>query len=821
MAPRGQLHIGYHDDEAAENSKRIPMKLKAKENTAYSATDSSCEGKTVMESTEIETTRTSRGRTRLDKLVWQRVQGIRKDVRFNKIGQPIGEFAGEMQSYIGVLAREKIKISYKTWKQVPSDVKESIWESVNLTYNIDPSWKKGCLNSANNKWRQYKAHLTQKFIFSKLDKPEELKKPPSGYGITRDDWSSFVISRMSDDFMKVRAEQKRRRKQNIYPHRLSRKGYARFADEIAGELCDDDEINRAIIWKKGRVDKKGQVEGDDLKMAIEKINDYVQQKREGKLHFEGAKKDILTKVFDSDEHAGHARGVGAHITPTIYFNVGRIWKSPPGDGHLLFQHKKEELEAKILISEQHQRIAEQNARLADQNARLVDQNARILKLEEMFKKGACDFDIDEKGSCSVKLHPISEGKVKTEESASNYETFNDDDMQVLSKDDFLQGKPVALTLESNTNIVAYGTIVHVNGAGKLRHGVPLPVNCMRFSIDEAVEKLAHLPFPISNECDTIGDAVGTHVAWPAHLVKMQDEKSRRKQNVDKRSNPVLPSSVPRSLNILYFYCKHALDHEKNISMIFDHDFFDEDYELLVHLEDIIPFYHLEPISTNCIVVYMWHLYRKMKRDNKLDKFRFMNPHTIPYMPYVTRLDKKGKIEHLNERASVLADRLSGASRNQLVLVPLNVGCHWILTVVDPYMEVVYLLDSLSHRNRYEDWKYVVNMSLRLFNSNKEMKGRKQAIWKVVKGPRQPDAKQCGFYVMRFMREIIEGNATSEKDSLSSIITLWKKLMKCVLNGRNAYKIIFMTRDARRIGLCFKIVLLMRRSHIVNIMIENM
>ncbi|XP_073155493.1 uncharacterized protein [Henckelia pumila] len=712
MAPRGQLHIGYHNDEAAENSKRIPMKLKAKENTAYSATDSSCEGKTVMESTEIETTRTSRGRTRLDKLVRQRVQGIRKDVRFNKIGQPIGEFAGEMQSYIGVLTREKIKISYKTWKQVPSDVKESIWESVNLTYNIDPSWKKGCLNSANNKWRQYKAHLTQKFIFSKLDKPE-LKKPPSGYGITRDDWSSFVISRMSDDFMKVRAEQKRRRKRNIYPHRLSRKGYARFADEIAGELCDDDEINRAIIWKKGRVDKKGQVEGDDLKMAIEKINDYVQQKREGKLHFEGAKKDILTKVFDSDEHAGHVRGVGAHITPTIYFNVGRIWKSPPGDGHLLFQHKKEELEAKILISEQHQRIAEQNARLADQNARLVDQNARILKLEEMFKKGACYFDIDEKGSCSVKLHPISLGKVKTEESASNYETFNDDDMQVLSKDDFLQGKPVALTLESNTNIVAYGTIVHANGAGKLRHGVPLPVNCMRISIDEAVEKLAHLPFPISNECDTIGDAVGTHVAWPAHLVKMQDEKSRRKQNVDKRSNPVLPSSVPRSLNILYFYY-------------------------------IIPFI-------------IWS----------------------QYLPIVLLFT---------------CDRLSGASRNQLVLVPLNVGCHWILTVVDPYMEVVYLLDSLSHRNRYEDWKYVVNMSLRLFNSNKEMKGRKQAIWKVVKGPRQPDAKQCGFYVMRFMREIIEGNATSEKDSLSSIITLWKKLMKCVLNGRNAYKFIFMTRQ---------------------------
>ncbi|XP_075483036.1 uncharacterized protein LOC142523231 [Primulina tabacum] len=137
-----------------------------------------------------------------------------------------------MQSYIGVLVREK------------------------LTYNVDQSWKKGCLNSANNKWQQYKAFLTQKFIFSKRDKTEDLKEPPTGFGITQDDRSSFVISSLSDDFMKVRDEQKKRRKQKIYPHRMSRKGYARFADKIADELCDDDEINRAIMWKKGRVNMK-------------------------------------------------------------------------------------------------------------------------------------------------------------------------------------------------------------------------------------------------------------------------------------------------------------------------------------------------------------------------------------------------------------------------------------------------------------------------------------------------------------------------------------------------------------------------------------
>ncbi|XP_073017221.1 uncharacterized protein [Primulina eburnea] len=76
---------------------------------------------------------------------------------------------------------------------------------------------------------------------------------------------------MSDDFIRLSDQQKERRKQNIYPHRLAHKGYACFAKKIAAELCDDDEINRAIIWKKGRLNKEGSFEGDDLTKRVDKI----------------------------------------------------------------------------------------------------------------------------------------------------------------------------------------------------------------------------------------------------------------------------------------------------------------------------------------------------------------------------------------------------------------------------------------------------------------------------------------------------------------------------------------------------------------------
>ncbi|XP_073153464.1 uncharacterized protein [Henckelia pumila] len=285
---------------------------KGKEKVEYATTRESWYGNTGLDSADTDTTRTPRGRTKMDSLAIQRVKGIKKDVAFNKLGQPVGEAAIGMQSYIGVVAREKVKISYKTWKQVPIDVKELICDSVNLSYNVDAKWKKGCLRSANSKWRQYKAHLTQTFILGKLDKPEELYEPPAIHGIPKDDWSAFVISRMSGDFIKLSEQQKDRRKQNVYPHRLSRKGYARFASEI---------------------------------------DDYIQQKRDGVLRIEGTKEDILSKALETKEYDGRVRGIGGHVTPTLYFNAGRTLKSSGVPTDVLVEHERKLMEANRIISE--------------------------------------------------------------------------------------------------------------------------------------------------------------------------------------------------------------------------------------------------------------------------------------------------------------------------------------------------------------------------------------------------------------------------------------------------------------------------------------
>lgn len=130
--------------DSTRKSKRIGQlaKLDKGKEVITAAREESCEGDKVLDSKDTISSRTSRGRTQLDKITKQRMQGIRNEVSFNNFGQPIGPAAVAMQSYIGVLARQKVNIKYKTWKQVPIAVKELIWESVNVS-------KLACFNNYN------------------------------------------------------------------------------------------------------------------------------------------------------------------------------------------------------------------------------------------------------------------------------------------------------------------------------------------------------------------------------------------------------------------------------------------------------------------------------------------------------------------------------------------------------------------------------------------------------------------------------------------------------------------------------------------------
>ena len=71
-------------------------------------------------------------------------------------------------------------------------------------------------------------------------------------------------------------------------------------------------------------------------------------------------------------------------------------------------------------------------------------------------------------------------------------------------------------------------------------------------------------------------------------------------------------------------------------------------------------------------------------------------------------------------------------------------------------ETVYFLDPLPGiRVVDEEAKNIINSAIKIYNSHIGRQGRKAPIWKTLPGTaKQPSSVECGYYVMRFMRDII-------------------------------------------------------------------
>ena len=77
-----------------------------------------------------------RGSTKMGALVERHEQQQeRLHVDFDANMNPIGAEEDKFISYVGYLARSKVRIVYLTWKLVPSKMKDLIWQQI-LVYNF-------------------------------------------------------------------------------------------------------------------------------------------------------------------------------------------------------------------------------------------------------------------------------------------------------------------------------------------------------------------------------------------------------------------------------------------------------------------------------------------------------------------------------------------------------------------------------------------------------------------------------------------------------------------------------------------------------------
>ncbi|BBH08776.1 hypothetical protein Prudu_021060 [Prunus dulcis] len=255
--------------------------------------------------------------------------------------------------------------------------------------------------------------------------------------------------------------------------------------------------------------------------------------------------------------------------------------------------------------------------------------------------------------------------------------------------------------------------------------------------------------------------------------KMKRRKKKnmttRRRNFFLRRNKLFTTTVievgdysnmeaPSSLKTLCRYVETTLvPEDKTLQFTIDKEVFGRERDTFLLPEDITQLAGMEEIGATVVAVYMRYLHDVLKQANMCSMVGFIDPATVSA--------NSGTIA---DRSRLVAARLQKTDGEQIFMMPYNPGRHWILLIVRAKRETVYFLDLC-----------------------RKSAGRKAVIWKTLSGtPKQPSSVECGYYVMRFMRDIImDPSLAFEKKYAKGNQeghTPKKQLMKSGMNGQSLF-----------------------------------
>uniref|UniRef100_A0A9I9EDG5 Uncharacterized protein n=1 Tax=Cucumis melo TaxID=3656 RepID=A0A9I9EDG5_CUCME len=255
---------------------------------------------------ETSTQKRKRGPTEMKEITHARSEGQKLVIEYNELGQAIGQNATKLKSFIGTTVRFHVPITYSDWPTVPKEIKDKVSELIEAGFVVDPRSKKTIIQNAGVCFRQFKYRLTTTYVLPFLDDVEKLKFLSNEYSFTdQQHWTVFVASLLKEDFKKA---------------------------------SSSDEIDRFIVWKQARMDRKGQISDEETKEVV----NLIPLKRRLML---SVKKDILTRTLGGKDRPGILHGVGKYVTKKKYFHTATQ------------QKKTNEKEDEKATSKEHDRMA--------------------------------------------------------------------------------------------------------------------------------------------------------------------------------------------------------------------------------------------------------------------------------------------------------------------------------------------------------------------------------------------------------------------------------------------------------------------------------
>ncbi|KAL5147087.1 hypothetical protein HKD37_06G016839 [Glycine soja] len=126
-------------------------------------------------------------------------------------GKADGLHKKKLRTYLGVVARDKVDVTYETWKEVPAAQKDLIWEDI-----------------------QFKSDLIRKWALA-ADQDGVDDTVCEKYGISKKKWAQFCQTYRDPSWEDVRKKAQAIQKQNTSPHVLSRGDYEYLEQKLMAE----------------------------------------------------------------------------------------------------------------------------------------------------------------------------------------------------------------------------------------------------------------------------------------------------------------------------------------------------------------------------------------------------------------------------------------------------------------------------------------------------------------------------------------------------------------------------------------------------------
>ncbi|XP_026454485.1 uncharacterized protein LOC113355759 isoform X4 [Papaver somniferum] len=212
-----------------------------------------------------------------------------------------------------------------------------------------------------------------------------------------------------------------------------------------------------------------------------------------------------------------------------------------------------------------------------------------------------------------------------------------------------------------------------------------------------------------------------------------------------------------------------------ISVPVDAAVFGTEMELYLELDDVRYMCHMEDLSENCVVAYIRNLYDILAERGIQHKYEFINPASV----------KAAKDADLSK---IITSRLMNTTC-EWVFIPVNPeGAHWLLVAINMVAMSCYWLDPSGLPARFNIKPFV---TFGLKGLQKDGVKRSSPIWYNVKCPKQKHSMESGFYIMKFMREIIDepnmftksepfSKSTYEQDEIDEVRLEWIQTIEAYL-----------------------------------------